>query len=207
MIRLITLFVLLVGNMVSAQSKYETGMQKAFALWGENKPVEASALFERIAAIEKDNWLPDYYVSFINTLEAFKTKDKEKLNGLLTKAQAAQDAAMAISPDNPELMVTQCLIYTAWIVYDPMTNGMKYSGKANELYANALAIAPNNPRVVYSKAEFEIGSAAYFGQDTAPMCKEVERAVALFATFKPKTAFHPKWGADRAQEKLAECKK
>lgn len=207
MIRLITLFVLFVTTAVTAQSKYETGMQKAFALWSENKPAEASALFERIAAVEKDNWLPNYYVSFINTLEAFKTKDKEKLNALLTKAQQAQDAATVVSPENPELMVTQCLIYTAWIVYDPMTNGMKYSGEANELYAKAFVLAPNNPRVVYNKAEFEIGTAAFFGQDTSPMCKEVERSVGLFANFKPETAFHPKWGADRAQAKLAECKK
>lgn len=207
MIRLIVLYVLLIANAVTAQTKYETGMQKAFALWGENKSGEASAMFERIAAVEKDNWLPNYYVALINTTDAFMTKDKEKLSGLLAKAQAAQDAATLISPDNPELMVMQCLIYTAWIVYDPMTNGMKYSAKANELYAKAKILAPNNPRVVFSKAEFEIGGAAYFGQDTAPMCKEIERAVGLFATFKPETPFHPNWGADRAQEKLKECKK
>jgi hypothetical protein len=207
MIRLIVLYVLMITGSVAAQSKYETGMQKAFGLWGEQKPAEASAMFERIAAVEKDNWLPDYYVALINTTEAFMTKDKEKLSGLLAKAQTAQDAATAISPDNPELMVMQCLIYTAWIVYDPMTNGMKYSSKANELYAKALVLAPNNPRVVFSKAEFEIGGAAYFGQDTAPMCKEIERAVGLFATFKLETPFHPNWGADRAQEKLKECKK
>lgn len=207
MIRLITLFVFMVANIAAAQSKYEAGMQKALALWGENKPAEASAMFERIAAVEKDNWLPNYYVSFINTIEAFQTKDKDKLSALLAKAQSAQDSAMLISPDNPELLVSQCLIYTAWIVYDPMTNGMKYSAKANELYAKALVLAPNNPRVVFSKAEFEIGGAAYFGQDTAPMCKEVERAVGLFATFKPETPFHPNWGLDRAQQALAECKK
>lgn len=207
MIRLIVLYVLMVTGSVAAQSKYETGMQKASALWGEQKPAEASAMFERIAAVEKDNWLPNYYVALINTTEAFMTKDKEKLSGLLTKAQMAQDAASAISPDNPELMVMQCLIYTAWIVYDPMTNGMKYSAKANELYAKAIVLAPDNPRVVFSKAEFEIGGASYFGQDTTPMCKQIERAVGLFATFKPETPFHPNWGAERAQEKLKECKK
>lgn len=207
MIRLIMLFAFMVTQVVTAQTKYETGMQKAFALWGENKPAEASAMFERIAAVEKNNWLPDYYVALINTTEAFQTKDKEKLSGLLTKAQAAQDAATAIAPDNAELMVMQCLIYTAWIVYDPMANGMKYSAKANELYTKAMILAPNNPRVVFSKAEFEIGGAAYFGNDTAPMCKEIERAIGLFATFKPESAFHPNWGLDRAQEKLKECKK
>lgn len=205
--RIIMLLIVLASGVAAAQSKYETGMQKAFALWKENKTAEASAMFERIAAVEKDNWLPNYYVAFINTVEAFQTKDREKLSALLSKAQTAQDAATLLSENNPELMVSQCLIYTAWIVYDPMANGMKYSVKAGELYAKALALAPNNPRVVFSKAEFEMGGAAYFGQDTAPMCKEIERAAGLFATFKPETPFHPNWGGDRVQDKLKECKK
>lgn len=207
MTRVITIIILFVCNIVCAQSQYEQGMKKAFGLWGEGKDAEASALFERIAAVEKDNWLPNYYVAFINTIQAFQTQDKDKINALLTKAQTAQDEASALSPDNPELIVMQAMIYTAWIVYDPMTNGMKYSTKGNQLYAKALALAPNNPRVVFSKAEFEMGGAAYFGQDTAPMCKEVERAVGLFATFKPETPFHPSWGKERAEEKLKECKK
>lgn len=103
-------------------------------------------------------------------------------------------------------MVTQALIHTAWIAYDPMNNGMKLSGKVNEIYNKALAIAPDNPRVVLNKAEFDMGSAAYFGNDIKPMCEQVERAVSLFATFKPETAYHPKWGLDRAQEVLARCK-
>ena len=206
MIRIITLIILFVCNGVSAQSQYETGMQNAFALWGENKPTEASALFERIAGAEKTNWLPSYYVALVNTTEAFQTKDKEKISALLTKAQAAQDNATALSPNNAELLVMQAMIHTAWIVYDPMNNGMKLSGKVNEIYTKALVLAPNNPRVVFSKAEFEIGSAAYFGNDTAPMCKEVERAVALFATFKPETPFSPKWGKERAEEALKKCK-
>ena len=206
MIRIITLIILFVCNGVSAQSQYETGMQNAFALWGENKPTEASALFERIAGAEKTNWLPSYYVALVNTTEAFQTKDKEKISALLTKAQAAQDNAMALSPNNAELLVMQAMIHTAWIVYDPMNNGMKLSGKVNEIYTKALVLAPDNPRVVFSKAEFEIGSAAYFGNDIAPMCKEVERAVALFATFKPETPFSPKWGKERAEEALKKCK-
>lgn len=206
MVRLITILVMMVCNSLTAQTQYDSGMQKAFGLWKEGKNSEASAMFERIASVEKDNWLPNYYVALINTIEAFSTRDKSKLSSLLEKAQMAQDNAAAISPDNPELMVTQALIHTAWIAYDPMTNGMKLSGKVNELYNKALAIAPDNPRVVLNKAEFDMGSAAYFGNDIKPMCEQVERAVSLFATFKPESAYHPKWGLDRAQEVLSKCK-
>ena len=207
MIRLITMFVFLVCSALSAQSQYETGMQKAFDLWQENKNTEASALFERIGGAEKDNWLPPYYVALVNTTAAFNPANKDKVPALLAKAQEAQDKAMMIAPDNAELLVMQALIHTAWIVYDPMTNGMKLSGKVNAIYAKALAIAPNNPRVVFSKADFEIGSARYFGTDTAPMCAEIERAIELFANFKPESPFHPKWGLDRATQQLEQCKK
>lgn len=205
MIRIITALFLFICGMVNAQSQYENGMKKAFTLWGEGNATEASALFERIAAAEKDNWLPNYYVALVNTTEAFKIKDKEKVNALLTKAQAAQDAAMAQSSANSELYVMQAMIYTAWIVYDPMTNGMKLGGKVNEAYLKAQALAPSNPRAVFGKAEYDLGSAKYFGTDTKPICARVERSLQLFDTFKPETPFSPNWGKDRAEATLAQC--
>jgi len=97
-------------------------------------------------------------------------------------------------------------LHTAWVAYDGATYGMTLSGKVVELYAKATALAPENPRVVYCKAEWDIGGAKYFGQDTKPFCKELERAIELFANFKPETAFHPNWGKDRAEALLESCK-
>lgn len=209
MIRIITSLVFFICGLAFAQSpsQYEQGMGKAMGLWKEGKATEATAIFERIASVEKTNWLPNYYVAFINTIEVFKSQDKSKAPAYLDKAQLALDDATAISPNNAELMVVQAMIYTAWIVQDPMTNGMKYSSKAMEQYYKAQAIAPENPRVVFSKAEFEIGGAKYWGTDTKPMCAEIERSLGLFAKFKPETVFHPSWGLDRAKEALVNCGK
>ncbi|HEY4618406.1 MAG TPA: hypothetical protein VIH09_09455 [Flavobacterium sp.] len=216
MTKLITAFALFVITLLSAQGqqpteskavgKFEQGMGKAFGLWGEGKNTEASDLFERIAAAETENWLPNYYVALVNTTSAFGTKDKEKVNLLLSKAQTALDVEMIKDQNNAELYVMQAMINTAWIVYDPMTNGQKLSGPTIEIYNKALAIAPNNPRVVFSKAEFEIGGAKFWGQDTKPMCAQINKAIELFATFKPETAFSPKWGLDRALEAQKNCK-
>jgi tetratricopeptide (TPR) repeat protein len=204
--KLITAFALFVCSLLTAQGQFEQGMGKAFALWGEGKNTEASDLFERIAAAEKDNWLPNYYVTLVNTTSAFGTKDKDKMNLLLSKAQNALDIEMAKNQNNAELYVMQAMINTAWIVFDPMTNGQKLSAPTIELYNKALAIAPNNPRVVFGKAEFEIGGAKFWGTDTKPMCAQIEKAIGLFATFKPETPFSPKWGLDRAQAALKNCK-
>jgi len=207
MTKIIITISLFVCGLVSAQAKFEEGMGKAFQLWGEGKNTEASAMFERIASAEKNNWLPNYYVALVNTTTAFGTKDKETVSALLDKSQNALDVELAKNPNNAELLVMQAMIYTAWIVYDPMTNGMKLSGKTMEIYAKAEKIAPENPRVIFSKADFEIGGAKYWGKDTKPMCAEVERAIALFATFKPETPFSPNWGLDRALETQKSCKK
>ncbi len=203
---IITITAFFVCSLLTAQTQYETGMQKALSLWGEGKTTEATALFERIATVEKNNWLPSYYIGMINAVEAFNPKNKEKATALIEKAQNAVDNATLISPNNAEIMVLQAMVYTAILVQDPMTNGMKYSGLAMEQYYKALAIAPNNPRVVFSKAEFELGGAKWSGADTKPICAQIAKATELFATFKPETVFHPNWGEDRAKEALKSCK-
>jgi hypothetical protein len=204
--KIITTIALLLVVIVSAQGQFEQGMGKAFQLWGEGKNTEASAMFERIAAAEKTSWLPNYYVALVNTTTAFGTKDKEQISLLLDKAQNALDVELIKTPNNAELLVMQAMIHTAWIAFDPMTNGQKLSGTVMGLYGKAQAIAPENPRVVFGKAEFEIGGAQFWGTDTKPMCAQIEKAIGLFATFKPETPFSPKWGLERALEAQKNCK-
>lgn len=205
--KIIAITLLLVSTITFAQDQYTKGMQKAFQLWGEGKTTEASNMFERISAVELDNWLPYYYVSSINTIASFGEKDKEKLTQQLEKAQEFIDLAKAISPDNPEILVQQAMIHTAWIAFDGAAYGMTLSGKVAALYQKAAQLAPENPRVVFSKAEWDMGSARYFGKDTAPYCKDVERSIALFDTFKVESDFHPNWGKDRAEMTLNNCNK
>ena len=51
-----------------------------------------------------------------------------------------------------------------------------------------------------------MGSARYFGQDIKPFCKDLERALELFANFKAETPFSPNWGKERAAMLLESCK-
>jgi len=204
--KVILILSLVISAATYAQDAYTKGMQKAFQLWGEGKTVDASNMFERIANAEMDNWLPYYYVASIHTIAAFGEKDKEKLSQKLGIAQEFIDMANRISPNNPEIMVQQAITHTAWIAFDGATYGMTLSGKVAALYAQALQLAPENPRVVFSKAEWDMGSATYFGKDTAPYCKDVERSLELFDTFRAESDFHPNWGKERAETVLSQCK-
>jgi hypothetical protein len=204
MIKIATIIAVFICSLASAQTQYDQGMSKALGLWKEGKVTESTALFERIASAEKDNWLPNYYIALMNASAAFG--DKENRIALIDKAQAALDIEMVKNSNNPELLVIQAMINTVWIVSDPMVNGQKYSPKTMALYGKALAIAPENPRVIASKAEFEIGAAAFWGKDTKPMCDEIKRAIPLFENERPVIPFSPKWGLERAQESLKSCK-
>ncbi len=195
------------ANTNTEPTKYQQGMQKAFQLWKENKSWEAANVFERIATAEPDNWLPPYYVAQINVINSFTEKDPAKLKAQLDKAQDFINDATAISKENPELLVLQAQLYTAWIVFDGQQYGMTYSAKASELYNKALALAPDNPRIILAKAEWDMGGAKYFGQPIAPYCKDIQRAIELFATFKPAGEFYPTYGEERAKQIQAEsCK-
>lgn len=206
MTKLITLITLFIASLVSAQGNYEKSMQEALALWKTEKPAEAIAKFERIAAAETNKWLPNYYIALINTTEGFaNATDKNKFKALLEAAQIAQDKVNAVAPENPEVLVLQAMLHTAWIVYDPMTNGQSLSGVVMSIYEKAIQIAPENPRVVFNKANFEKGMASYFGQDTTEMCGKIKKSIELFANFKPETSLHPVWGLEQAKEAAAKC--
>lgn len=205
--KLILAIVLIGSTLVNAQDRYSSGMEKAFELWQNQKTTEASNLFERIATAEPDKWLPYYYVSQINTVISFGEKDEQKLSKQLEKAKEFLDVAKAISPNNPEILIQEALINTAWIAFDGVTYGMTLSQENVQLYQKAMEIAPDNPRVILSKAEWDMGSARYFGKDITPYCKDVERALELFATFKSETPFYPTWGKERAEEVLKSCGK
>ncbi len=203
---LILAIALLISGLTSAQGNFEKGMSQALQLWGEGKNNDASALFERIAAAEKSSWLPNYYIALINTTEAFRSKDAKEVERLLLKSQTSLDKELLKDPNNPELLVLQAMIHTARINMDPMTYGSKLSGKVMQLYNQAEAISPENPRVVLSKAQFELGSARFFGTDVAPICARIERSIGLFENFPPESQFHPNWGISQAKEALKNCK-
>jgi len=190
-----------------SQTPYQKGMQKALDLWEAKKPMEAVNLFERIAKAEPEHWLPPFYVSYILAINSFGEKDEAKLKSQMDKAMLFINDAKSIAKDEVELLLLNALWYTVWVAHDGAVYGMKYGGKVTGIYQEAIAIAPNNPRVILNKAEWDIGGAKFFGNSTEPFCKEIKRAIDLFKDFVPKGEFYPKGGATRATDLLEEnCK-
>ena len=196
------LSLLIFVNLSFADGKYEQQMGNAMQLWGENKTTEALAIFERVASVEKGEWIPDYYVSLICTIDIFNKSKNKQAQLLLEKAKSALKNAMHKSPDNAELYSLKAFILTAEITMDPMMNGQRLSSQVIENYQKALQIDADNPRALYLLADYQIHMAQMFGGDTSKYYAQLEKAIEKFNTFKKPAAFYPDWGRERAEELL-----
>lgn len=187
-----------------SQTPYEKGMQKALDLWEAKKPIEAVNLFERIAKAEPEQWLPSYYVSYLLVITSFNEEDETKLKAQMDKALNYMNDAKTISKDETELSLLEALWYTVWVAKDGAVYGMKYGGKISGIYQEAIVKAPNNPRVILNKTEWDIGGAKFFGKPIEPYCVEIKKAIDLFENYKPEGNFYPKGGLQRAKDLLKE---
>ena len=203
--KIIFIIAIFIATGISAQTKYQKGMQKAFDLWGQGKMTESSQLFERISKAEPKEWLPPFYAATIEIMGSFGIKDEAVLTAKLNKAQAFLDLAKSNSENNPEIIITQAFLNLGYIAFDGQKYGMTLGGVNTKLYAKALQIAPNNPRVILGNAEWNMGSAKFFGKSTKPYCAEIERAIELSKTEKIDIEFYPKFLLQRAQGVLKQC--
>jgi hypothetical protein len=192
---------------ISAQTPYEKGMTKAFELWQSQKNTEASQLFERIGTAEKENWLPPYYLATVEIISSFNIKEEAELTAKLTRAKKYLDKAAVLSEENPEIIITYALLNTAYIAFDSQKYGMTLSPENTGLYKKALEIAPENPRVVLSKAEWDMGFAKFFGKPITPFCEDIAHAILMFKEEKHSIKFYPYSGLERAETILKTCQK
>ncbi|MEZ4853649.1 tetratricopeptide repeat protein [Flavobacterium sp.] len=206
MTRIITFLVLMILGQLSAQNTVETQLKDALLTWNSNDKEKALPLFDEVAEKYADNWLANYYVAYANVVTAFSYKEQpETLKVYLDKAQTAQDKVNLLEPNNAEVLVVQALINTGYIIYNPMQNGRTYSEFVQKLYKRALLLAPENPRVLLCKTEFEVGMTRYMGGDVKPFCNQFLKAKELFSTFKPESDLHPNWGTEKLENDLLTC--
>ena len=202
---IISLALIFCCSHVQSQDRYTEGMKQAFQLWEENKTDEASAIFQRIAQAEKDNWIPYYYATSTLVTATFTTKDKSQANEKLEKAKELIAQAHEISPENSELLTLEGLLYTGYVAMDPQTYAMQYSSKIMGLHEHALKIDDTNPRAHFNKIEYEIGTAKFFKQDLRTFCEALEGTRTLFESQESDVPFYPSYGLERLGQTLTSC--
>lgn len=162
--------------------------------------------FERISKAEPGEWLPPYYISWLNIMMSIREKDNMKKDELLDKALSLVAMADSLSPDNSEIYALKSFALSMKIGVDPATRGQKLGMESGMTLARAMKLDPENPRTYLLKGQSAMYTPAQYGGGKEVAMPLLEKAVEKFKTFKPKSSIMPHWGAKRADEVLEQCK-
>lgn len=206
---LLALFASIMALNINAQENVEEAIQKGLTDLSQCETTEdmvaVANFFERVAAAEPDEWLVNYYASYLYAIIVFRTEDVSVKEVYLEKAQQALDKAMGIEKQNSELYTMQGMVYQAYIGLDPMNNGMVYSGKANTAFEFAKKYDPSNPRPLYLQAISMMYTPEEYGGGKAVACSMFSAAAEMFQAFTPVSEIFPNWGEEECNQYISKC--
>ena len=159
---------------------------------------EAANQMERVAGVEKEDWLPSYYatIAYITLASKDMQSGGENIQGYVDKAKMHLAKAQELAPENSEVLTAQGYLSLAHIWINPMVNGAKYTGIAYGEFERAKKADPTNPRPHYL-----IGQNVYFTPEAFGGGKEnakthLDKATILFEKFEPASEIAPDWGKE-----------
>ena len=211
----ITLLFLISGltiNFLSAQDNdYQTSMKEVVAniqeaAFGEDLTPYANQM-ERIAAVEKKEWLPLYWASFCYMMKSFSEPMSEKKDQLIEKAEQLVAAADSLMPKNDEIAVLRANLASARLSVDPQNRWQKYGPISAIAIATAKSLNPDNPRIALHEAQGVFYTPEAFGGGKEKALPLIKTTIEQFSKFKPASDIMPNWGESAARYMLAEAEK
>lgn len=161
---------------------------------------------ERISTAEPKEWLPGYYIAWLNIMMSIQEKDMNKKDAMLDKALDLIAKADAMMPDHSEIYALKSFALSMKIGVDPATRGQKLGMESGIAVARAMKLDPENPRPYLLKGQSAMYTPEQYGGGKEVALPILEQAVEKYKTFKPKNSIMPHWGAKRADEVLEQCK-
>ena len=189
-----------------AEDKYEKEMKKNIDKIAECKTssdfMKLANNFERIAAAEKDKWLPYYYSSFLYVLASYSDSSNSRKDIYLDKSDKFNNLADSLSPNNSEIYTLKGMISQARMQVDPMNRWQKYGADANNNFSKAMEIDTLNPRPEYLIGVGLFYTPPQFGGGPTTAKPVLEKSLAKFEKFVPENEIMPKWGKEEVVDYL-----
>lgn len=128
--------------------------------------------FERIARVEKDKALPQYYMAFALATLAFREKDVDEIDVLCDRSERALSKAEAASGvSKADILVIRALVQYARLMVDFMGRGMEASQRAERLLREGHELDKENPRVLSMLAQHYLRIPAQVGGSREKFCQ------------------------------------
>jgi hypothetical protein len=162
---------------------------------------------ERIAATEKTEWLPNYWVAYCYLIDSYSEPDAGKKDQLLDKADTYLATVDKLVKDNDEVEVLRANLASARMAVNPQDRWMKYGGVVQKALGAAKKVNPENPRITLLEGQGIFFTPENFGGGKEKSKPILEKSIEQFSKFKPASTIHPNWGEMTAKWMLSQTDK
>ena len=160
---------------------------------------------DRILALVNDEWLPHFYRSYAYIQLGYMTKDEAEKDSMLDEAQNSANAALALVPDESEVILLEALICYGRMEINPMARAPKYLSKASKALERAKTLNPENPRIYYLEAKTTLNMPSFLGGGHESALPVFEKAMEYYKVFVAPDDLFPHWGFKDASFLYREC--
>ncbi len=175
--------------------------------WDRNSSLMPLAnKLERIAAVEKDAYLPRYWAAYALINEQFAKTDNAEKDQMLDKAADLLKVAESLSAQNDEILILKAQLASARMAIDPMNRWQTNGAEFTENLKLASAINPENPRIYYLQGTSLFYTPEQFGGGKSKALPLFDKALEKFDKFEVKLAYAPNWGKVETQYFIEQCK-
>jgi len=196
-ISLILIALCIVGSTTLANEKYLQKMGETLQKFKTANSIEelqkVANTFVTIARAETGEWLPLYYEAHCYIQMSFMDRSGSR-DRYLDQAETSINKLMELVPEEAEVYALQAFYHTGRLVINPAERAMTTAPLVSQSLGKALSLDPDNPRALFIKLSNEMGTAQYFGQDTAPLCEQARNLLENWDSHVPPSPIHPSWG-------------
>ena len=169
---------------------------------------DAANGFSRIAEMNQDEWLPNYYAALALINAGFRTEGLQAQDAFYHEAKVLLEKTVQAHGESAELLALKGYALMAELSADPSSRGQSMSGEVMNTFGRALSLDPQNPRAMLLMAQMELGTAQFFGQGPEKACGMVQNSIKLFEQEEKQqldATLSPVWGKDMAVKIAAQC--
>lgn len=190
---------------MGAMKRNLTEMDSALMRMDAARITDVAAAFERIGDAEKTQWLPFYYAAYCQVTLAFIKNDVANNDVVADKVDQLIGKADVLQKNNSEISLLKAMNGSLRMLVNPMQRWMQYGPQVQQHTQDAMTQDPANPRPYWFSGVSLKNTPEQFGGGCANAKPLLDKAMELFAAFKPASDLHPNWGKQVCERDAASC--
>lgn len=144
-----------------------------------------AATLERVARVEKDKALPQYYLAFVYSTIAFREEDLDKIDEWGDRSELALAKVEALGGIiEEEILVIRALIQYARLQVDYIGRGVESSESAEGYLLKGYKLNPDHPRILAMLSQHYLRVPAQVGGSLKKACYYADLAIEAYVAEK-----------------------